>query len=215
MNDSMTHFATRLAIRSIPSARSLTAICIGLLASLSMGLASASSASAAPANAAAPAHDAHGFTVNQFVLIAMEYTADDDVAGIDTYGPTASQFRCTRAAANAITESEKVMPKGHRLVTTCLHVMFGGPLPHGVAAVIPSKAKPLEYITVGVEYAADGHFVGAQALHPSLTVAQCMNESHAMLKSNYSSGRVHSGRSLILYCVPVPVLDRPRHGVSI
>jgi hypothetical protein len=151
--------------------------------------------------AAAPATH---FSVNQFVLVALEYDAHSSLAGVDTYGPAPSTFRCTVAATHAIIDADKQLPKGHTLVTTCLHVMFGGPLPKGAAVAIPSKKAPPEYITVGVEYGPGGKFVGAQALHASLTIKTCMHESKSVLQSNYADGHVSAGNSLILYCVPVP-----------
>ena len=148
------------------------------------------------------------FTVDQFVAVAMEYQGSRSIFGIDTYGPTGNAFKCGRSAQAAVSQSGDMLPHGHTLVTTCLHVKFGGPLPRGAALAVPIAGTPFEYVTIAVEYTKVGTFVGAQALHDSPDLKTCMRQAHDVIQSNYSGGQVSAGNSLLLYCTPVPVLER-------
>lgn len=148
-----------------------------------------------------------GFDVDQFIAVTMEYQGAHALIAADTYGPTTKEFDCSRSAEAAVAQSDNVLPAGHTMVTTCLHVKFGGPLPRGVALPIPIAGTPFEYLTVGVEYTAAGGFVGAQALHSAPDVRTCMAEARDVIASNYRDGTVPAGNSLLLYCMPVPTLD--------
>lgn len=149
---------------------------------------------------------ARAFTVDQFVAVVMEYSGSRALVGADTHGPTAKEEPCARSAAAAMSQGD-VLPKGHKLVTTCLHVKFAGPLPSGAAIQTPVSGTPFEYLTIGVEYAKAGDFVGAQALHPAPDAKTCMHEARDVIDSNYKDGHIAAGNSLLLYCLPVPVID--------
>jgi hypothetical protein len=148
------------------------------------------------------------FTVDQFIAVALEYQGPRAIAGIDTYGPTAKEFACERAAEAAVSQSGDMLPPGHTLVTTCLHIAFGGPLPKGAAVSVPITGKPFEYVTIGVEYTRVGEFLGAQAMHSSPDLATCMREARDVIRSNYADEHVAAGDSLLLYCTPVPTLEQ-------
>lgn len=154
----------------------------------------------------------YAFTVDQFVAVALEYQGPHALIGVDTYGPTAKEFACVRSTQAAISQSDDMVPKGHTLVATCLHVAFGGPLSHGAAISVPIAGTPYEYVTIGVEYAGNGEFVGAQALHSSPDLKTCMREARDVIGSNYRDGHVAAGNSLLLYCTPIPVLEQGLKG---
>lgn len=155
----------------------------------------------------APQSAKHGFVVNDFLTITMEYQNPRELVGVDTQGPTRKAFKCEQAGEAAIMQSDGMIPKSHRLVATCLHISFGGPLPKGSAVSIPVSGTAFEYVTIGVEYTKQGHFFGAQALHSSPDKATCLREAKDVLGSNYRDGHVKAGNSLLLYCMPVPVLE--------
>lgn len=150
----------------------------------------------------------NSFTVDDFIAVAMEYQGPSTLVGVDTYGPTDKEEVCQRSTAAAVVQSDDMLPHGHTMVTTCLHVKFGGPLPRGAAVTVPVAGTPFEYMTIGVEYTHAGDFVGAEALHPAPDVKTCMREARDVIGSNYKDGHVAAGNSLILYCVPVPVIHQ-------
>jgi len=153
---------------------------------------------------------AHGaFSVDEFVAVALEYHGPRALIGADTYGPTPEEYSCVRSAQAGVAQSDDLLPSGHKLVTTCIHVKFGGPLPRGAALAVPVTGTPFEYLTIGVEYAKSGAFVGAQALHAAPDVKTCMKEAHEVIDDNYRGGEIAAGNSLLLYCMPVPVIE---HG---
>lgn len=162
------------------------------------------------AMACASAADHPSFTVDQFIAVAMEYQGPRDLVGADTYGPTTKEFDCSKGEQAAVAQSGDLIPAGHTMVTTCLHVKFGGPLPRGAALAVPETGQPYEYLTVGVEYTASGRFVGAQALHAASDVKTCMAEAKDLLKSNYADGSIPAGNSLLLYCMPVPTIQNDK-----
>jgi hypothetical protein len=150
----------------------------------------------------------HGaFVVDQFVAVAMEYQGTHALVGANTYGPTPKEYSCVRGAQAGVAQSDDMMPAGHQLVTTCIHVLFGGPLPKGAALAMPVSGEPFEYLTIGVEYAKSGAFVGAQALHPAPDLKTCMREAREVIDDNYKGGQIEAGNSLLLYCMPVPVIE--------
>jgi len=148
-----------------------------------------------------------GFAVDEFVAITLEYQGPRAVVGIDTYGPTKRAFKCGQTGAAAVSQSDGLIPKSHTMVATCLHVDFGGPLPKGAAVEIPVTGTPFEYVTIGVEYTKEGHFVGAQALHSSPDAKTCMREAHDVIDTNYENGQVAADNSLLLYCMPIPAIE--------
>lgn len=151
---------------------------------------------------------AHGaFAVDQFISVAMEYQGTRALIGANTYGPTPKEYDCVRSAQAGVAQSDDALPAGHQLVTTCLHVKFGGPLPRGAALAVPVAGTPFEYLTIGVEYAKSGSFVGAQPLHPAPDLKTCMREAREVIDDNYKDGHVGKDDSLLLYCMPVPVIE--------
>jgi hypothetical protein len=148
------------------------------------------------------------FTVDQFVAVALEYQGARALVGANTYGPTDKEFECIRGAQAGVSQSDDILPAGHKLVTTCIHVLFSGPLPNGVAVAVPPTGIPIEYLTIGVEYTGGGDFKGAQALHVAPDLKTCMSEARDLLKSNYGDGSVPAGNSPLLYCTPIPMLQQ-------
>lgn len=148
-----------------------------------------------------------GFSIDQYIAVALEYQGPRSLIGADTYGPTEKEFECVRSDAAGIAQSDDMLPHGSTLVTTCLHVKFGGPLPKGAVAILPEVRGTFEYVTVGVEYGYGGGFVGAETLHIAPDRPTCLKEAHDVLDSNYQDGHVEPGNSLLLYCIPIPVLE--------
>ena len=148
------------------------------------------------------------FTVDQFLMIAMEYDGTHSIVGVDTYGPSEKEFLCQRGAAAAVSQAQGKLARNHTLVTSCLQVEFGGPLPKGAVAIVPAGFTPIEYVTVAIEYTSSGDFLGAKALHAAPDAKTCHREARDVLDTNYKSGKVPSGNSMILYCVPAPSIKR-------
>lgn len=150
-----------------------------------------------------------GFAVDQFTAVSLEYADAHDLVGVDTYGPTAKAFACERASAAALAQSHDMLPPGHAMAMTCLHVKFTGPVKHGRVVMQPFHGTPLEYVSIAEEFTASGKFYGAEALHRSANASACRSSSRDVIDTNYREGKVPAGNSLLIYCLPVPVLADP------
>lgn len=75
-----------------------------------------------------------GFSVDDFLAVTLEYSSPREIVGVDTYGPADKAFQCERSVAAAIAQSHDMLPKGHMMTATCLHLKLDGPLGiHGAA----------------------------------------------------------------------------------
>ena len=150
-----------------------------------------------------------GFLANDFLTVTLEYAGPRELVGVDTYGPAVKAFQCERSAAAAVAQAHAMLPPGHLLTATCLHVLFKGPLgPDGAVVAQPFHGKPLEVIAVGVEFTHSGKFFGAEALHRASDVGTCVREAHEVIESNRRHGKIPEGNSLVIYCMPVPVIPK-------
>jgi hypothetical protein len=146
------------------------------------------------------------FAVDEYMALALEYSGPQTLLGINTLQPVPKAVQCQRGVAAAIVQAHDYLPEGHTMIATCLHVKFTGPIPNGAVVVNPFSGSPLEYVNVATEYDSSGNFVGAQALNPAPDMQTCVNESKDLVKTNYTLGKIPPGNSLIIYCVPIPVL---------
>jgi hypothetical protein len=149
-----------------------------------------------------------GFAANDFLIVALEYAGPRELAGVNTFGPAPKSELCQRASAALIAQGHDVMPAGHTLVATCLHVKFSGPLEHGAVIMQPFVGAPLAYLKVGVEYTASGGFVGAEPLNATADAETCRNQAREIIDSTAKDGKIPAGNSLLIYCVPIPVLPQ-------
>jgi hypothetical protein len=149
----------------------------------------------------------HGFTVNDYVGVALEYATSHDLAGVNTFGPMPKEFDCQRTAATVVGDAQGRLVPGHRLAATCLHVALKGPLgKHGAVVPQPFSGTPLTVVAIGVEYSRAGKFFGAQPLHAAPDVKTCVWQAHDVIDSNQKAGKVPLGNSLLVYCLPIPFL---------
>lgn len=158
-----------------------------------------------PVAATASLPQTNSLSVDQFLVVALEYAGPRQIIGVDTLGPTPKEALCERAVAAAVAQGQSVVPAGHFLSATCLHIRFTGPLTKGAVVVQPFVGQPLEVISIAVEFTGTGDFVGAQALHPYPDAATCVKASQAAVDGTYKAGKVPNGGSLLVYCLPVPV----------
>jgi hypothetical protein len=155
-----------------------------------------------------------GFQVDQAVGVVVEYHGPRTVTGVNTVGPTDHPEACPRAMAQIIGSAQDAVPAGDAIIGTCLNVKFGGPLSKkGAVIVQPFAGTPLEYILVGVEYDVKGAFIGAEGLHAAPDAATCQKQARDMIDSNQAQGNIRPGASLLIYCLPVPVLPTSESSV--
>ena len=144
--------------------------------------------------------------VNDFVGIGMQFDPAGHLEGVDILGRASKPAMCERNSAITMdyTYAHGLVPKGHTLVTTCLHVSFAGKIAHGQVIVQPSKDSHRGFIAVAMEYTSVGKFYGAQALGRAPDLKTCIRNGHDTIDSSYKGKKIRAGNSLLIYCVAVP-----------
>src|SRR6185437_6244209 len=153
------------------------------------------------------ANGGSGFSADDFLVVALEYSSPRELVGVNTFGPTQKAALCQRSSAALIAQAHDVIPEGHAMSSTCLHVAFRGPLSANGAVILqPFDGHPLQYVQVAVQYTKAGAFIGAQALSAAPDAKTCKSEARDILDSDRADGQFAPGVSVLIYCVPVPPL---------
>ena len=143
---------------------------------------------------------------NEFVVEIEHDTAGIPV-DVSTFGPVPEGQSCEQYETIIDAGAEKNNPPGFRSQTTCLHVRFRGPLGiHGAVISQPTKIKPLGWALIAVAYSRMGAYIGAQTLHATPDIKTCDSQAHDIIDSNVKDGTIHSGWSVLIYCLPEPPL---------
>lgn len=145
------------------------------------------------------------FTADTFLVVALEYHGPTTLEGANTFGPVDKETLCYRAASAVVAQAQSMIPAGHMMVATCLHVSFKGPLPKGAVVSQPFQGSPLAYVLVAIMFDGRGHYVGSRPLHVARDVNVCKAQARDLIDSNIKEGNVPPSASLLIYCLPIPV----------
>lgn len=158
--------------------------------------------------AAQPARLTH-FTVDEWLYARFQYAGPKLLVGIDVPRHFKTEYPCQVHGAMDQTKAPKELPKGDKLVFTCFHVAFGGPLPHGAALPAAAKNDPFGYFELGVLYDATGHLVEAQPMHFAASWSQCWRDAKATRAADEGSNTLPRTDSLLIYCIGLPGENQP------